>query len=96
MLCVFGCACRWRNVEFVVKRVKAAKDNFILGEVDDVMQVRVVRQPQPRGVRGGGCRIAARCPYNENMLYCPAPQVLEDSKITVSMILSSRYVGGIK
>lgn len=31
---------RWRNVEFVVKRVKAAKDNFILGEVDDVMQVR--------------------------------------------------------
>jgi hypothetical protein len=24
----------------VVKRVKAAKDNFILGEVDDVMQVR--------------------------------------------------------
>lgn len=33
------CAYRWRNVEFVVKRVKAAKDNFILGEVDDVMQV---------------------------------------------------------
>lgn len=30
---------RWRNVEFVVKRVKAAKYNFILGEVDDVMQV---------------------------------------------------------
>jgi hypothetical protein len=25
---------------FFLKHVKAAKDNFILGEVDDVMQVR--------------------------------------------------------
>lgn len=38
--CASPCLSRWRNVEFVVKRVKAAKDNFILGEVDDVMQVR--------------------------------------------------------
>lgn len=49
-ICVAPEICRWRNVEFVVKRVKAAKDNFILGEVDDVMQVGAAVC-----ARGGGC-----------------------------------------
>lgn len=31
---------RWRGVEFVVRRFKETKDVFILGQVDDVLQVR--------------------------------------------------------
>jgi hypothetical protein len=31
--------CRWRSVEFGVRRFKDLKEVYILGEVDDVMQV---------------------------------------------------------
>eukprot|EP00775_Hariotina_reticulata_P007079 gene7079-7292_t len=51
---------RWRGVEFLVKPWKDLKAVYILGEVDDVVQV------------------------------------LEDSKVTLSMIQASRHVSGIK
>jgi hypothetical protein len=37
-----------------VKRIKAAKDNFILGEVDDVMQVCLYNWRQAQGAGGFG------------------------------------------
>jgi hypothetical protein len=96
-----------------VKRVKAAKDNFILGEVDDVMQVRGCTCACCRGRRPHSVLFVVEDPRGTQWLCIPriwagaAPlnvslcagmswQVLEDSKITTSMILSSRYVSGIK
>lgn len=63
--------CRWRAVEFSVRRFKDLKEVYILGEVDDVMQVRasvfhVTRllahtHPRRGGRRDAGARLCCSC-----------------------------------
>ena len=83
---------KWSDVEFVVMPYKEVKDTFILGGIEEV-QVRrlgwIYRSEQPSPLTA----ILLR-PHPLSVTH---PQVaLEDSMVTMSTILASRFVGGIR